>query len=228
MPAVTRRLSFAAICLVGGPASALAQIRASEIGTMSQIIDGTKITMEYSRPRARGRDPLFGGRVVRWNEVWTPGANWATTLETTKDITLSGQKVAKGKYSVWIVVRQDGNWTTILDPRVHRYHEEPPDSTGQQIRIATRPTQAPFTEVLTWSMPALTATGGALVMHWGTTLVSMDVAVPPSLQMTMSARDAAPYIGRVRVHSAPRSRPRENKDAHGHIRGQHAQGSVGA
>ena len=177
------------------PSVSFAQIRASEIGTMSQIIDGTKITMEYSRPRARGREPLFGGRVVRWNEVWTPGANWATTLETSKDITINGRKVPKGKYSVWMLIKQDGNWTTILDPRARRYHEEPPDSTSQQIRIATRPTQAGFAEVLTWSMPALSATGGTLTMQWGTTLVSMDVGVEPSLRMTMSPGDAAPYLG---------------------------------
>ena len=190
---LTRLSLFASIAVI--PSASLAQIRASEIGTMSQIIDGTKITVEYSRPRARGRDPLFGGRVVRWNEVWTPGANWATTLEASKDITLNGRKVPKGKYSVWMVVRQDGNWTTILDPRFRRYHEEPPDSTSQQVRIATRPTQAPFAEVLTWSMPTLSATGGAITMHWGTTLVSMDVGVEPSLRMTMTPGDAAPYLG---------------------------------
>ena len=60
------------------------------------MIDGTKITMEYSRPRARGRNPLFGTRAVRWDEVWTPGANWATTFETTKDMTLNGRRVPKG------------------------------------------------------------------------------------------------------------------------------------
>ena len=132
---------------------------------MSQIIDGTKISMEYSRPRARGRDPLFGGRVVHWNEVWTPGANWATTLEASKDVTLNGQRVPKGKYSVWLVVRQNADWTLILDPRARRYHEERPDSTATQIRLAVRPTSAPFTEVLTWSMPALSGTGGTLAMH---------------------------------------------------------------
>ena len=189
------RFSLVASVVAVMPSVSFAQIRASEIGTMSQMIDGTKITVEYSRPRARGRDPLFGGRVVRWNEVWTPGANWATTFETNKDITLNGRKVPKGKYSVWMVVRQDGNWTTIFDPRVRRYHEEPPDSTGQQVRIATHTTQAPFTEVLTWAMPALSATGGTLTMHWGTTLVSMDVGVEPSLRMTMAPGEAAPYLG---------------------------------
>ena len=189
-----RRWAIAIAVLGASRSTALAQIRASEIGTMSQIIDGTKITMEYSRPRARGRDPIFG-RVVQWNEVWTPGANWATTFETNKNITLNGVPVPKGKYSVWMVVRQDGNWTTVLEPKVHIYHMDPPDSTGQQVRIATRVTQAPFVEVLTWSMPALSATGGTLAMQWGTTLVPIAVAVEPSLRMTMSRSDAAPYLG---------------------------------
>ena len=192
---ITCRRWWVATTLCGTwPALATAQIRASEIGMMSQIIDGTKITMEYSRPRARGRDPVFGN-VVRWNEVWTPGANWATTLETNKNITLNGVRVPKGKYSVWMVVRQGGNWTTVLEPKVHIYHEYPPDSTAQQVRIATPVTQAPFAEILTWSMPALSATGGTLAMHWGTTLVPIAVAVEPSLRMTMSPSDAAPYLG---------------------------------
>ena len=103
--------------------------------------------------------------------------------------------VPNGKYSVWMVVRQDGNWTTILDPKVRIYHMYPPDSTGQQLRIATHPTQAPFAEVLTWSMPTLSAAGGMLEMHWGTTLVPITVGVEPSLRMTMSASEAAPYLG---------------------------------
>ncbi len=189
-----RQWAFSTAILGTLPSAGTAQIRASEIGTMSQIIDGTKLTMEYSRPRARGRDSLFG-HVVQWNEVWTPGANWATTFETNKNITLNGVPVPKGKYSVWMVVRQAGNWTTVLEPKVHIYHMDPPDSTGQQLRIATHVTQAPFAEILTWSMPALTATGGTLAMHWGTTLVPITVAVEPSLRMTMSASEAAPYLG---------------------------------
>jgi hypothetical protein len=188
-----RKVVFTALAI---PSAAVAQIRASEIGTMSQIIDGTKITMEYSRPRARGRQPLFGGRVVRWNEVWTPGANWATTLETSKDIALDGHRVPKGKYSVWLVVKERAPWMMILDPRVRRYHEDPPDSTDAQIRFPVSPAAAPFAEVLTWSMPVLSASGGTLAMNWGTTAIAMNVGVEPSFRLTMDAADAAPYVGR--------------------------------
>jgi len=181
------------------PLPLVAQIRASEIGTMSQVIDGTKITIEYSRPRARGREHLFGTPAVRWDETWTPGANWATTLDVNKNIKLNGHAVPKGKYSVWMVVKQKGPWTLVLDPRSRRYHMEPPDSTAAQIRFPARVDPVPFTDVLTWSMPELRINGGTLTMQWERARVSMDVEVEPSLVMTLSAADAAPYLGRYTV-----------------------------
>src|SRR6266550_7542374 len=102
------KVRLLAIALTLATASELhAQIRASEIGTFSQMIDGTKISMAYSRPRGRGRDPLFGSvKSVRWDEVWTPGANYATTFEVSRPVTLDGHAVKAGTYSVWMVVKQ--------------------------------------------------------------------------------------------------------------------------
>ncbi|MDB4891316.1 MAG: hypothetical protein JWL61_3171 [Gemmatimonadetes bacterium] len=176
--------------------SAHAQIRASEIGTMSQIIDGTKLSMEYSRPRSRGRDTLFGTPAVHWDEVWTPGANNATSLDVSKDIKLNGHTVPKGAYSVWFVVKEKGDWTAVLDPKVKRYHMNPPDSSAAQIRFAIKPEAAPFTEVLSFSMPALRANGGTLLFQWERVRIPIDVEVQPSLVMTMSAAEAAPYLGK--------------------------------
>lgn len=176
--------------------SAPAQIRASELGSMSQVIDGTKLTVTYSRPRARGRTPLFGTSVAHWGEVWTPGANWATTLETSNDITINRRAVPKGKYSVWMVLKEQGDWTLVLDPDFKRFHTEPPDSTSKQVRLPIQVDQAPFMEVLTWSMPDLSISGGTLAMQWGTTRASMTVGVKPSLVFTLPPADAAPYLGR--------------------------------
>ena len=184
-----------AMGLVGSAMPAIAQIKASEIGTMSQIIDGTKISMEYSRPRVRGRHPLFGTQAVHWGEVWTPGANYATTLETDKAITVDGHAVPKGKYSVWFVVRQSGAWTMVLDPKWRQFHNQPPDSTPTQIRFLVHARKAPFTEILTWSMPDLRVDGGNLVMNWDRTAVSLNVSVSPSFSTTMPLADAQPFLG---------------------------------
>ena len=182
--------------MVGNAMPAIAQVKASEIGTMSQVIDGTTLTMQYSRPRVRGRDPLFGTKAVHWGEVWTPGANWATTLETDKAITLDGHAVPRGKYSVWFVVRQSGDWTMVLDPKWKRFHHTPPDSNPAQVRFAVHTREAPFAEVLTWSMPDLRVNGGTLAMNWEKITVSVKVGVTPSLTTTMPLADAQPYLGR--------------------------------
>lgn len=185
----------ALLALFALPITLSAQVRASEIGTMSQTIDGTKISVEYSRPRARGRDPIFGTKAVHWDEVWTPGANWATTLEVDKNVRVNGKPVAKGKYSVWMVVRKVGDWTVVLDPKARRFHMGPPDSAAAQVRFPVRVEAVPFTDVLTWSMPELRNNGGTLVMQWERTRIAMNVEVEPSLVMTFPAAEATPYLG---------------------------------
>jgi hypothetical protein len=128
--------------------------------------------------------------------VWTPGANNATSLNVSKDVKLNGHAVPKGAYSVWFVVKRDGDWIAVLDPNVKRYHMDPPDSSAAQIRFAIKPEPAPFTEVLTFSVPAIRANGGTLLFQWERVRIPIDIEVQPSLVMTLSAADAAPYLGR--------------------------------
>jgi len=182
------------------PRGGSAQVKASEPASVSQTIDGTKITVEYYRPRARERDTLFG-KVVTWDEVWTPGANWATTLEVGKDVRINRHPLPKGKYSVWMVVRKEGDWTAVFDPKFKRFHEEHPDSSVDQIRFLVHPEQRPFLEVLTWSFPEIKAIGGTLAMHWGTVYVPLEIRVPPSYpSLTLSAAKATPYLGAYEWH----------------------------
>ena len=174
---------------------ASAQIRASELGSMSQTIDGTRIAMQYYRPRARGRDTLFGKNDLSWGDLWTPGANWATTLEPSKAIKLNSVNVPKGKYSMWMKLHSANAWTLVLDPDFHRYHEDRPDSNAKQIRIPVSVTTAPFTDVLTWSMPEMRIDGGTLEFRWERARAALSVDVTPSLVMTMPASEAAAYTG---------------------------------
>jgi hypothetical protein len=189
------RLVLTVLVVLSVPTFALAQIRASERATLSQTIDGTVISLDYARPRLKGRMPIFG-KVVKWDDLWTPGANWATMLETSRPITLGGLPVPKGRYSVWLRVRQSGGWTLILDPDFHRFHDDRPDSNAAQIRIPVNPASSPRTEVLTWSFPEIRVSGGTLAMQWAETVVAMDLKVSPSYAITMSKEDADPFLGR--------------------------------
>ncbi len=175
-------------------ANGFAQVRASERALVRQTINGTTIEVDYARPRMRGRAGIFG-QEVHWQEVWTPGANMATTLEVSGDIQLNGQRVPRGKYSVWMVVRQ-GAWTVLLDSTVDRFHMNRPDPEQVPIRFDLTPETRPRQDVLTWSFPQITNTGGILAMHWDTLYVPMSVKVESPYSLTVRAEAARPIVGR--------------------------------
>lgn len=151
------------------------QPRLSEKATVSQEINGTTITIEYYRPVARGRENLFGS-VVHWGETWTPGANWATTLQTSRDIELNGQRVPRGKYSVWMITAQDSAWTVFLHKDARLFHTRRPRGTDDDVaRFQTAPVTAPHMDALLWYFPTIQRDSAVLRMHWGTTAIDMRV-----------------------------------------------------
>ena len=83
----------------------------------------------------------------------------------------------------------------VLDARAHRYHMDPPDSSATQIRFTVHPLEAPFADVLTWTMPELRMEGGTLAMHWAKTVIRVNVDVTPSLQTTLAEAEARAYVG---------------------------------
>lgn len=178
-----------------------AQIVASEKATVSQTIDGTVIQLEYSRPSLRGRVHVFGSEVP-FDSLWTPGANWATTIEVNKDIELSGTAVPAGKYSVWMATRP-GDWDVILDPRDKVFHVPHPARSDSQIVFTAKPdTTGPVLQTLQWSFPEVRADAAVLRFHWERTIVDLSLKVQPSRVLTTTAEQAKPYVGTWRADMA--------------------------
>lgn len=190
---IARRAAIAV--LLSAPSTIAAQVLASEHGMVAQTVDGTTITVEYYRPVARGRTP-FGG-VVKWGETWTPGANWATTIEVSKDVTLNGKPLPKGKYSLWMIPKEQGEWTVIVDKKARLYHTSPPKTEADdQLRFAVKPELGPPTEVLTWSFPSVLRDGMALRMQWGPTYIPLQIGVQPTRPIAVTAEERAAYVGK--------------------------------
>jgi hypothetical protein len=187
------------LLVLAGPVDA--QVRASEVATISQTVDGTVITVDYSRPRTRGRSPIYG-KVVTWGEVWTPGANWATTLDLSNDVSINGHAIPKGKYSVWMEV-QPKDWTVILDPKFKQFHIPHPKPDSSQIRFEVTPDSVVGPDVLTWSVPTIGPTGMTLTMAWAGRSVALDIVVPPSNPITLAANLAPRYVGNYEFEWAP-------------------------
>jgi hypothetical protein len=57
------------------------------------------IKVFYNSPSKRGR-VIFGG-LVPYDTIWRTGANEATVFETNKNLTIQGQVLKAGKYSLW-------------------------------------------------------------------------------------------------------------------------------
>jgi hypothetical protein len=69
----------------------------------------------YSRPQKNGR--LIFGDLVEYGKVWRMGANEATEIEFYKNVQINGDKVAKGRYTLYAIPNAD-NWTFILNKDV--------------------------------------------------------------------------------------------------------------
>lgn len=181
------------------PELADAQIVASEKASVSQTIDGTVITVAYSRPSLRGRSGVYGTTTVPDSVLWTPGADDATTLEISRDARIGGEEVPAGKYTVWMVVTE-GAWDIILDPRDEMWHVPHPARTDSQIVFSAMPdTTRRLRESLQFAFPSVNATGATLEMHWERTSVTFPIEVTPSRDLTISEEEAGPYLGKYLV-----------------------------
>ncbi len=189
-----RWMAAAGVLPLAPPLFAVAQVRASERATVSQTIDGTVIEVSYGRPRLRGRT-AFGG-VVHWGEIWTPGANWATTLTVSKGVRIDGQAVAAGSYSVWIVPAER-DWTFALHRQAKRYHLQRPKLDEMAVRLPITPSAAPLTELLTFSFPETRRDGATLRLQWGPTAVALriDVEATAATRRRLTLQEVSPYLG---------------------------------
>jgi hypothetical protein len=160
-------------CVLAAPACAQRRPSASQHGTVSQEIATTKISIEYDRPVARGRQ-LFGA-LVPWGKAWTPGANWATTIELSDDVQMEGQQLPKGRYSIW-TIPQEQDWTVIFSKNDHAFHMRYPE--GQDaLRVQVHPLGGAHMETLALYFPVVGPDSAVLNIHWGTTVVPLHIRV---------------------------------------------------
>ena len=175
-------------------AVARSQGLASPFATISQKIDSTTITVEYYRPSVRGRT-IFG-RLVPWGTTWTPGANWATTLEVDRDVRIDGHPVQRGKYSVWMIpAAKPDPWTVVLNRSARRFHVVRPDAKDDELRFRVPAESSSHVEVLTFSFPAVTRTSATLAFQWAETLVPLHLEIQSSRLPIVASHPSSSYVG---------------------------------
>jgi len=78
----------------------------------------TYVKITYSQPEKAGRE-IFG-TVVPYGKVWRTGANAATEITTTRNITLSGFLLKAGTYSIFTIPGPD-KWTILINSELGLY-----------------------------------------------------------------------------------------------------------
>ena len=148
--------------------------RRSQRGSVVQVVGATRIEILYSRPVARGRD-LFGA-LVPWGEVWNPGADTATRISFSTDVQLNGRHVAAGSYSLWAIPRADV-WTVIVSRATPVWHLPYPGEDKDVLRLDARPQNGSHMETLAYYFPVVDGYRAVLHLHWGTTVVPLEIRV---------------------------------------------------
>jgi hypothetical protein len=158
--------------------------RPSPTSTLTQTVGTTDVTIKYSRPGVKGRT-IWGG-LVPYGQVWRTGANEATTIQFSDDVTVNGQKLPKGTYSLHTIPGQN-EWTIIFNSVADQWGSYSYDQAKDVLRVTARPAKAEFREWLTFEVPAMTTDTADVVIRWA------DVAVPFTVNSDATARTLAAY-----------------------------------
>lgn len=169
------------LCFVLG-LSVSAQVRtpqASPSAKLEQTIGLTKVMVEYSRPSVKGRT-IFGKEneesIEKYGKPWRTGANNPTKITFGDAVTINGETLEKGAYTVlstptpksWTVKfypLEKGGWMSYVD-------KEP----VLEVSILPVTLDVPV-ETFLIDINNITSEAATLDFAWGTTLVSIPFKV---------------------------------------------------
>ncbi|PBQ34452.1 hypothetical protein CNR22_22615 [Sphingobacteriaceae bacterium] len=83
----------------------------SPLQTVKQAFALSDVSVEYSRPGAKGR--VIFGDVVPFGKVWRTGANGSTKITFGEDVKVQGNAVPAGTYALYTVPNKD-SWEIII------------------------------------------------------------------------------------------------------------------
>lgn len=193
-----RTLSFVAIAIAAAlplaaqttPAPAAPQVRypsVSQAASTTQTVGLTDITVVYHRPGVKGRQ--IWGALVPYGEVWRTGANEATTISFSEDVTIDGKTLPKGTYAFFAIPTQT-DWTLIFNNVPKQWGAFSYDATKDALRVTSTPQKVPFTEWLTYEFPSVSTDTATVQLRWENVAVPFTVNTGTTAKVMANARDA--------------------------------------
>ncbi|MGD1148718.1 MAG: DUF2911 domain-containing protein [Thermoanaerobaculaceae bacterium] len=178
----------AAALLAAAPALAQLDLpRPSPKATVSQTVGLTDITITYCRPSVKGR--VIWGGLVPYDQVWRTGANEATTIAFSDEVTIEGTKLPAGTYALFTIPGKD-EWTVIFSKNPKQSGAFEYKQTEDALRIKVTPHVADNHELLTFIFPSVSTESATVAMVWEKLAVPFTVKVDTTAKVLAAARKA--------------------------------------
>jgi hypothetical protein len=129
------------------------KVRISPKASITQTVGFTDVTISYSRPGVKGRK--IWGDLVPYDKVWRAGANEATKITFSTDVTIEGKKLSKGSYGFFAIPGKN-DWTLIFNKVADQWGAFEYNEAEDALRITVKPEKNSFTE---WLRYEITKTG---------------------------------------------------------------------
>jgi len=137
-------------------------------------IHGKEFKVDYFSPGMHGRK--IYGNVVRWDWLWSIGANRTSVFITPFDIHIGSLDLPKGTYSIWAIPNET-EWTLTFNKQWGQgYLEYDEDEDLGDTKMTVRVLKDPV-ENLTIEVKAEGDNGGRLVISWENTEASAPFTI---------------------------------------------------
>ena len=151
---------------------------ASTAAEIEQVVGLTEIEIDYNRPSKKGRD-IFGN-LVPYGKIWRTGANSGTEISFSTDVTINGQNIKEGTYSIFSIPNKD-SWEIILYADIDLWSV--PRNWDEtkiifQSNFKTNINNGKSVETFTISFDIITNNDFDLVFSWDDTYVIVPINVP--------------------------------------------------
>ncbi len=169
--------------------------------TLKQRVGVTDIEVAYSRPGLKGRTAL-GGLLAPYGAIWRTGANNATRITFSTDVSIQGAKLAAGTYELFSIPDKT-EWTIIFQkPSKPQWGSYAYDKANDTLRVTAKPeTLAQSLESMTIEFNDLRDSSATLSIAWEKTRVPLKLEVDtvgilvPKIEAAMAGSDPKkPYV----------------------------------
>jgi hypothetical protein len=194
---------FPTVLALAAPNEAHADLdlpRPSPMAKVTQTIGLTDVTVEYSSPGVKNRK--IWGELVPYDKMWRTGANTATKITFSKDVTVAGKPVPAGTYALFTIPTK-GAWTLILNKNPN----QPGTATEYKadldlLRLQLQPKPAPFRERMAFIFADMTDDKGTLELEWEKLRLSIPIGVATAQQALANINAAVDNSWRTYANAA--------------------------